>query len=50
MSGVDLSLINRSFANDRTAREAIMAKFPKADLSSRKDFMNKSIDKILSQS
>ncbi|KAG9317940.1 glycosyltransferase family 2 protein [Chiua virens] len=33
----------------KTAREAIMAKFPKADLTSRKDFMNESIDKILSQ-
>lgn len=34
----------------RTAREAIMARFPKADLTSRKDFLNKSIDDILSQS
>ena len=34
----------------RTAREAIMARFPKADLTSRKDFLNESIDKILSQS
>ncbi|KAH7905136.1 glycosyltransferase family 2 protein [Hygrophoropsis aurantiaca] len=34
----------------KTAREAIMAKFPKADLASRKDFLNQSIDKILSQS
>ncbi|KAG8219096.1 glycosyltransferase family 2 protein [Butyriboletus roseoflavus] len=34
----------------KTAREAIMAKFPKADLTSRKDFLNESIDKILSQS
>jgi len=36
--------------HDRTAREAIMARFPKADLSSRKEFLNESIDKILSQS
>ncbi|KAG2156319.1 chitin synthase-domain-containing protein [Suillus clintonianus] len=34
----------------KTAREAIMAKFPKADLTSRKDFSNESINKILSQS
>ncbi|TDL30141.1 chitin synthase [Rickenella mellea] len=34
----------------KTAREAIMAKFPKADLASRKDFLNQSIDKILSES
>lgn len=34
----------------RTAREAIMAKFPKADLAPRKDFLNQSIDKILSES
>ena len=34
----------------RTTREAIMAKFPKADLSSRKDFLNQAIDKILSES
>ncbi|KAI0089361.1 chitin synthase [Irpex rosettiformis] len=34
----------------KTAREAIQAKFPKADLSSRKQFLNESIDKILSQS
>ncbi|KAK7469967.1 hypothetical protein VKT23_001403 [Stygiomarasmius scandens] len=33
----------------KTAREAIMAKFPKADLSSRKDFLNKSIDSILAE-
>ncbi|EIW76465.1 glycosyltransferase family 2 protein [Coniophora puteana RWD-64-598 SS2] len=34
----------------KTAREAIAAKFPKADLAARKDFLNESIDKILSQS
>jgi len=34
----------------KTAREAIMARFPKADLASRKDFLNQSIDAILSQS
>ncbi|PCH40709.1 glycosyltransferase family 2 protein [Wolfiporia cocos MD-104 SS10] len=34
----------------KTAREAIQARFPKADLSSRKQFLNESIDKILSQS
>jgi len=34
----------------KTAREAIMARFPKADLASRKDFLNQSIDTILSQS
>ncbi|KAF9007947.1 chitin synthase-domain-containing protein [Cyathus striatus] len=34
----------------KTAREAIMARFPKADLTTRKDFLNKSIDKILSES
>ncbi|KAI6042199.1 glycosyltransferase family 2 protein [Pisolithus marmoratus] len=32
----------------KTAREAIMAKFPKADLASRKEFLNQSIDNILS--
>lgn len=34
----------------KTAREAIQARFPKADLSSRKQFLNDAIDKILSQS
>ncbi|EPQ58854.1 chitin synthase [Gloeophyllum trabeum ATCC 11539] len=34
----------------KTAREAIQARFPKADLISRKDFLNESIDKILSES
>lgn len=34
----------------RTAREAIAARFPKADLASRKDYLNESIDTILSQS
>ncbi|TFY68562.1 hypothetical protein EVJ58_g936 [Rhodofomes roseus] len=33
----------------KTAREAIQAKFPKADLSGRKQFLNDSIDQILSQ-
>ncbi|KDR84455.1 hypothetical protein GALMADRAFT_237329 [Galerina marginata CBS 339.88] len=33
----------------KTAREAIMARFPKADLASRKDFLNQSIDRILSE-
>ncbi|KJA15676.1 hypothetical protein HYPSUDRAFT_118292, partial [Hypholoma sublateritium FD-334 SS-4] len=32
----------------KMAREAIMAKFPKVELASRKDFLNQSIDKILS--
>ncbi|PPQ74695.1 hypothetical protein CVT26_007605 [Gymnopilus dilepis] len=34
----------------KTAREAMASRFPKADLSSRKDFLNQSIDKILSES
>lgn len=34
----------------RTAREAIMARFPRADLSSKKDFLNQSIDRILTES
>jgi chitin synthase len=34
----------------KTTREAIMARFPKADLVSRKDFLNQSIDRILSES
>ncbi|KIY44928.1 hypothetical protein FISHEDRAFT_77147 [Fistulina hepatica ATCC 64428] len=34
----------------KTVREAIMARFPRADLSSRKDFLNRSIDTILSES
>ncbi|KAI3614821.1 chitin synthase 6 [Moniliophthora roreri] len=33
----------------KTAREAIMARFPQADLTSRKDFLNKSIDAILAE-
>ncbi|KAK7037679.1 hypothetical protein VNI00_010904 [Paramarasmius palmivorus] len=33
----------------KTAREAIMARFPQADLTSRKDFLNKSIDTILAE-
>ena len=43
-----MQLANRRIS--RTAREAIMAKFPKADLTDRKDFLNKSIDTILSES
>ncbi|KAG8895339.1 hypothetical protein FRC01_012434 [Tulasnella sp. 417] len=34
----------------KTARAAVEAKFPRADLSGRKDFLNKSIDDILSSS
>ncbi|THG97676.1 hypothetical protein EW026_g4373 [Hermanssonia centrifuga] len=34
----------------KTAREAMQARFPKADLSSRKQFLNDAIDNILSQS
>ncbi|KAK0443981.1 glycosyltransferase family 2 protein [Desarmillaria tabescens] len=34
----------------KTAREAMAARFPMADLASRKDFLNKSIDEILSDS
>ncbi|KAF8483043.1 chitin synthase-domain-containing protein [Gautieria morchelliformis] len=34
----------------KTAREAVMARFPNADLTSRKDFLNQSIDSILSES
>ncbi|KAJ7860378.1 glycosyltransferase family 2 protein [Mycena olivaceomarginata] len=34
----------------KTAREAIMARFPNADLTQRKDFLNRSIDTILSES
>ncbi|THH29875.1 hypothetical protein EUX98_g4302 [Antrodiella citrinella] len=34
----------------KTAREAIQTRFPKADLSTRKHFLNESIDNILSQS
>ncbi|KAJ7618983.1 glycosyltransferase family 2 protein [Mycena polygramma] len=34
----------------KTAREAIMARFPNADLTSRKEFLNRSIDTILSES
>ncbi|KAJ7065405.1 glycosyltransferase family 2 protein [Mycena amicta] len=34
----------------KTAREAIMAKFPSADLAPRKEFLNNSIDTILSES
>ncbi|KAF4575437.1 hypothetical protein EYR40_004823 [Pleurotus pulmonarius] len=34
----------------KTTRDAMATKFPKADLSSRKDFLNRSIDQILSES
>jgi chitin synthase len=34
----------------KTAREAVTARFPKADLTGRKDFLNQSIDQILSES
>ncbi|KAF9443985.1 glycosyltransferase family 2 protein [Macrolepiota fuliginosa MF-IS2] len=34
----------------KTVREAMASRFPKADLTSRKDFLNQSIDKILSES
>ncbi|KZV80788.1 glycosyltransferase family 2 protein [Exidia glandulosa HHB12029] len=34
----------------KTTREALAARFPKADLTSRKDFINESIDRILSES
>ncbi|OCB87192.1 chitin synthase [Sanghuangporus baumii] len=34
----------------KSARDAMAAKFPRADLSTRKDFLNQSIDKILSES
>ncbi|KIM26865.1 glycosyltransferase family 2 protein [Serendipita vermifera MAFF 305830] len=33
----------------KTAREAVMARFPAADLSSKKDFLNQSIERILSE-
>ncbi|KAF6750973.1 glycosyltransferase family 2 protein [Ephemerocybe angulata] len=33
----------------KTAREAIMAKFPRADLTGKKEFLNQSIDRILSE-
>ena len=38
------------FFFDRSTREAMATRFPKAELSSRKDFLNQSIDKILSES
>ncbi|KAI0307192.1 chitin synthase [Multifurca ochricompacta] len=34
----------------KTAREAIIGRFPRADLTSKKAFLNESIDKILSES
>ena len=34
----------------RTTREAMAAKFPKANLEPKKDFINQAIDKILSES
>lgn len=36
--------------SSRTAREAMASRFPKADLAPRKEFLNQSIDTILSQS
>ncbi|KAG9108473.1 hypothetical protein FRC07_007552 [Ceratobasidium sp. 392] len=33
----------------KSAREAVMQRFPKADLTGRKDFLNKSIDTILTE-
>ncbi|KAG8702392.1 hypothetical protein FRC08_003505, partial [Ceratobasidium sp. 394] len=33
----------------KSAREAVMQRFPKADLTDRKDFLNKSIDTILTE-
>ncbi|QRW02326.1 chitin synthase [Ceratobasidium sp. AG-Ba] len=33
----------------KSAREAVMQRFPKADLTSRKEFLNKSIDTILTE-
>ena len=36
--------------SSRTARDAIQQRFPKADLSGKKQFLNEAIDKILSQS
>ena len=50
VSGPCLLRQGHSQTVDRTAREAIQARFPKADLTSRKQFLNESIDKILSQS
>lgn len=47
ISGLGIDAITCLF---RTAREAMAARFPKADLSSRKDFLNQSIDRILSES
>ena len=37
-------------SRNRSAREAIQQRFPKADLSVKKQFLNETIDKILSQS
>jgi len=34
----------------KTAREAMIVRFPKANLLARKDFLNQSIDAILSES
>ncbi|KAF9241812.1 glycosyltransferase family 2 protein [Melanogaster broomeanus] len=45
LSSQDLMTVTK-----KTAREAIAARFPRADLTPRKDFLNRSIDIILSQS
>ncbi|KJA13422.1 hypothetical protein HYPSUDRAFT_151612 [Hypholoma sublateritium FD-334 SS-4] len=45
-----LSVQDLMTVTKKTAREAIIAKFPKAELASLKDFLNQSIDKILSES
>ena len=47
---IDAKFDLRECVNFRTAREAIMARFPKADLTTKKAFLNESIDKILSES
>jgi chitin synthase len=46
----DAKLGLQKSANFRTTREAIMARFPRADLTTKKAFLNESIDKILSES
>ena len=49
-SPADASFGLQENVNSRTAREAIMARFPRADLTSKRAFLNESIDKILSES
>ncbi|KAJ7590720.1 chitin synthase [Mycena floridula] len=44
LAGQDLMQVTK-----KTAREAMAARFPKADLASRKEFLNHSIDTILSE-